>query len=302
MTTRDTSSSLSSSSIPDPALLRQQETANEVARSALVEEYIRTLPWSDDTPDLHKTLIAGNIRAFYAWLGRDQSNNELNQCRQILAADMTLDKNQPLPSPRHTLQGVALPLYGAIQELRERREHVSALTAANETLRQELAEAADNYRDAMAVMFEEKHRKEVAEQRLTALTAERDEAVKWIGRFAEELINAGGAIGDRTVALANLRAVIADVTRLREDQEWRNRWHTRLGRGEAETEGKLYERLDAAEQRLTALVGYTRHKDGCSRLMQFNDGSTMEVPESAGIPEYATCTCGLADLLREGAR
>ena len=35
-----------------------------------IEEYIRSLPWSDDTPDIHKTLVAGNIRAFYSWLRR----------------------------------------------------------------------------------------------------------------------------------------------------------------------------------------------------------------------------------------
>lgn len=33
----------------------------------LIENYIQKLKWSDDTPDIHKTLVAGNIRAFYAW-------------------------------------------------------------------------------------------------------------------------------------------------------------------------------------------------------------------------------------------
>jgi DNA segregation ATPase FtsK/SpoIIIE-like protein len=28
------------------------------------EEYIRNLPWTHGTPDIHKTLVAGNIRAF----------------------------------------------------------------------------------------------------------------------------------------------------------------------------------------------------------------------------------------------
>ena len=31
-----------------------------------VEAYIAGLKWSDDTPDIHKTLVAGNIRAFAA--------------------------------------------------------------------------------------------------------------------------------------------------------------------------------------------------------------------------------------------
>ena len=30
-----------------------------------IEEYIRNLEWSDDTPDIHKTLVAGNLRSLY---------------------------------------------------------------------------------------------------------------------------------------------------------------------------------------------------------------------------------------------
>jgi len=32
-----------------------------------VEEYIRNLEWVGDVPDIQKTLVAGNIRAFYFW-------------------------------------------------------------------------------------------------------------------------------------------------------------------------------------------------------------------------------------------
>ncbi len=34
----------------------------------IVEEYIKGLPWSEDTPDDHITLVAGNLRAFWQWL------------------------------------------------------------------------------------------------------------------------------------------------------------------------------------------------------------------------------------------
>ena len=30
-----------------------------------IEEYIRNLEWSDDAPDIHKTLVAGNLRSLY---------------------------------------------------------------------------------------------------------------------------------------------------------------------------------------------------------------------------------------------
>lgn len=36
--------------------------------SEAVEEYIRSLDWGDDTDDYVRTLVAGNIRAFSAWL------------------------------------------------------------------------------------------------------------------------------------------------------------------------------------------------------------------------------------------
>lgn len=35
-----------------------------------VEEYISGLGWSDDVPDVWKTITAGNIRTFYVWLTR----------------------------------------------------------------------------------------------------------------------------------------------------------------------------------------------------------------------------------------
>jgi hypothetical protein len=34
-------------------------------REDWIEQYIRALPWSADTPDIHKTLVAGNLRRLY---------------------------------------------------------------------------------------------------------------------------------------------------------------------------------------------------------------------------------------------
>ena len=36
-----------------------------------VEDFIKGLEWSDDTPDIYKTLVAGNIRNF-AWIVRHE--------------------------------------------------------------------------------------------------------------------------------------------------------------------------------------------------------------------------------------
>lgn len=57
-----------------------------------------------------------------------------------------------------------------------------------------------------------------------------------------------------------------ELTNLRDDATWRHRWHDRLGRGEAETEGKFYERLqtrwDAQQQALRALSAeWRKHAD-----------------------------------------
>jgi hypothetical protein len=44
------------------------ETAAEVALQAPVEEWLRGLSWGSMTPEDTRTLVAGNVRAFYAWL------------------------------------------------------------------------------------------------------------------------------------------------------------------------------------------------------------------------------------------
>lgn len=38
---------------------------------SVVEDYIRAIPWSEGTPDIHITLVAGNIRGFYQHLRRE---------------------------------------------------------------------------------------------------------------------------------------------------------------------------------------------------------------------------------------
>lgn len=40
-------------------------TNREMADVEFVEDFIRNIPWSVDTPNIHKTLIAGNLRNFW---------------------------------------------------------------------------------------------------------------------------------------------------------------------------------------------------------------------------------------------
>ncbi len=51
---------------------------------------------------------------------------------------------------------------------------------------------------------------DAAKQRIAELEGERDSAVTWIRVVIEELANAGGKSGDRTVALENLRTLIRE--------------------------------------------------------------------------------------------
>lgn len=51
---------------------------------------------------------------------------------------------------------------------------------------------------------------------------ERDEAVEWIGTVRDELVRAGYPAGDRTVALANIRALLASAPEPREPDGWVN--------------------------------------------------------------------------------
>jgi hypothetical protein len=44
--------------------LAELDTEVEVAKSAEVDEYVKTIKWSNDTDDYTKTLIIGNIRGF----------------------------------------------------------------------------------------------------------------------------------------------------------------------------------------------------------------------------------------------
>ncbi len=71
-------------------------------------------------------------------------------------------------------------------------------------------EFSDAQREAVDVLVAYAQRAEQAEAALAQMTKERDDAVKFLGRMAEDLVNAGGRFGDREVALANLRAVIAE--------------------------------------------------------------------------------------------
>ena len=54
----------------------------------------------------------------------------------------------------------------------------------------------------------------------------------------DDVLQAGG--------ICDLAFHIGQVKALVEDQNWRRRWHTRLGRAAGETEGRFYERIERA--------------------------------------------------------
>lgn len=58
--------------------------------------------------------------------------------------------------------------------------------------------------------------------------------------FAEQLWDVADAIA----------AIPKDFKQLLDDQQWRWRWHERLGRGLTETEGSFYERIEALAKRV----------------------------------------------------
>ena len=61
------------------------ETDEEIARQEFIENYIKSLTWSDATDDYLRTLVAGNLRAF--WTQVQASNAELrkryNEARRL---------------------------------------------------------------------------------------------------------------------------------------------------------------------------------------------------------------------------
>lgn len=49
-----------------------------------IEDYIRNIKWSEDTPDIHKTLVAGNIRAFAQQFDLDQLSPDVDALAQVI--------------------------------------------------------------------------------------------------------------------------------------------------------------------------------------------------------------------------
>lgn len=93
-----------------------------------------------------------------------------------------------------------------------------------------------------------------ADALLRETTAERDAAVEWIGCVRDELVMAGGAGGDRVVALANLRALIRERDALR-DALGAIRSYVWLGRHSGIAASLVHQIIDAADGALSARAG-----------------------------------------------
>lgn len=52
----------------------------------VVDEFLQTLKWSEDTPDEVRTLVVGNIRGFWAWLHSQDMEGCQASVDQALAA------------------------------------------------------------------------------------------------------------------------------------------------------------------------------------------------------------------------
>ena len=70
VTTSTASESITSGS-PHPPESMDMESDEDSAVEAMLTYYINSLSWSEGTPDIARTLVAGNIRGFYGWLQRE---------------------------------------------------------------------------------------------------------------------------------------------------------------------------------------------------------------------------------------
>ena len=92
----------------------------------------------------------------------------------------------------------------------------------------------------------------------------------------------------------------AEIAHLREE-------HERLLREGTSIEGDLIRDKEQAEQQVIALRAYVQHKPRCASLhprdrcrAHGGDGSINGCPVCQNMTTYPICSCGLADLLREG--
>jgi hypothetical protein len=74
-----------------------------------------------------------------------------------------------------------------------------------------LEDAAAQFQQADEALRTELLRTACLREEIERLTDERDKAISWIHCAIVELVQAGGETGDRTVALRNLRKLIADL-------------------------------------------------------------------------------------------
>ena len=57
-----------------------------IERADVVEDFVRTLKWREDTPEDVRTLVIGNIRGFWAWLHSDDMEGCQESVDQAMAA------------------------------------------------------------------------------------------------------------------------------------------------------------------------------------------------------------------------
>jgi hypothetical protein len=97
-----------------------------------------------------------------------------------------------------------------VNALDEAESAASSLRAEVARLTGELAEVKDDAQRGWSASFDNAHLLTDATREVARLTEERDAAVRWIGVVRDELVNAGFPSGDRTVALASIRALLRE--------------------------------------------------------------------------------------------
>lgn len=85
-------------------------------------------------------------------------------------------------------------------------------------------------------------------------------------------------------ASRSINTLVDRVKELQNDAAWRHEWHTKLGRGEAEPEGKFYDRLDELQQEVAEYAEREKHPPHCPRHRGLYD----EDSKSGGL---AKCIC-----------
>jgi len=60
--------------------------AAEVEQATIIDDFVKTMKWSDDTPEDVKTLVIGNLRGFWSWMHSQDMEGCQSVVDQALAA------------------------------------------------------------------------------------------------------------------------------------------------------------------------------------------------------------------------